>query len=71
MIQMPHEDPLVVTLKISNYLVKMVLMDGGSMVEIMFYNTFKQIGLLDEEIIPVSTPFTRFDGGVDGPNGKN
>lgn len=40
-IQMPHKDPLVVTLKISNCLVKKVLVDGGNAVEITLYSTFK------------------------------
>lgn len=61
-IQMPHEDPLVITLKITNYLVRKALMDGGSVVEIMFKGIFQKIGLLDEEIISITTPLLGFNG---------
>lgn len=47
---MPHKNPLVVTLKIENCLVKRVLVDGGSVVEVMFYGTFKQVWLPNKEI---------------------
>lgn len=59
-IQMPHEDPLVITLKVANCIIKRVLMDGGSVVNVMFYSTFQQIGLPDEEIVPVTTPSVGF-----------
>lgn len=53
---------MVVMVKISNCLVRRVLIDRGSAVEIMFYTTFKQIGLPNEEIVLVSTLLVGFDG---------
>lgn len=61
-IQIPHEDPLVVTIKISNCLVKRILVDKGSAVKVMFYSTFIQIGLPNKEIVPALTPLIGFDG---------
>lgn len=59
--QMPHKDPLVITLKIANCLVERILVDRCSTVEIMSYSAFRQIELLDEEILPMATPLVGFD----------
>ena len=41
----PHDDALVVTLRISGYDVKKVMIDQGSAVEIMHPNLFKGLNL--------------------------
>ena len=41
----PHDDALVVTLRIMVYDVKKVLVDQGSAVEIMYPNLYKGLGL--------------------------
>ena len=41
----PHDDALVVTLRIGGYDVKRVLVDQGSGVEIMYPNLYKGINL--------------------------
>lgn len=43
---MPHEDSVVITLKIMNCLVNGVLIDRGSVVEIIFYNTLGKLDYL-------------------------
>ena len=41
----PHDDALVVTLRIGGYDVKRVLVDQGSVVEIMYPNLYKGLNL--------------------------
>ena len=43
-IHYPHDDPLVVTLIIANYVVKRVLIDTGSSSDILFKSAFDQLG---------------------------
>ena len=44
----PHNDALVVTLRIEGYDVKRVLIDQGSAVEIMYPNLYKRLNLKPE-----------------------
>ena len=44
-IQMPHNDALVVTLRVKEFVVKRILIDQRSSVEIMYYDAFKQLKL--------------------------
>ena len=44
-VQHPHSDPLVIQLWIHNYDVKRILVDTGSLVEVMYYDLFKQLKL--------------------------
>lgn len=61
-----HNDPLVVTMaialpehedeeekpKVLPWEMPKILIDGGSIVEILFYETFKQMSLKDKCLIP-------------------
>lgn len=62
MIQFPHDDPLVISLQVMNCMVKCVLVDTGSSVEVLFAYAFDQMGFSREDIIPMSTPPVGFDG---------
>ena len=42
-VQHPHSDPLVIQLRMNGYDVKMILVDTGSSVEVMYYDLFKQL----------------------------
>ena len=44
-IHLPHDDPLVVTLVIANFSVKRVLIDTSSSLDILFAETFDQLGI--------------------------
>ena len=46
----PHDDALVVTLRISGYNVKRVMIDQGSAVEIMYPNLYKGLNLKPESL---------------------
>ena len=57
----PHDDALVVTLKIGVYDVKKVLVDQGSGVEIMYPNLFKRLKLRPEDLACYNSPLIEFD----------
>ena len=44
-VELPHNDPLVLTLKLQNFLVQRVLVDSGSLSEILYYDCFKKLKL--------------------------
>ena len=46
----PHDDALVVTLRISGYNVKRVMIDQGSAVEIMYPDLYKGLNLKPESL---------------------
>ena len=51
----PHDDALVVTLRIGRYDVKRVMVDQGSAAEIMYPDLFKGLGLKPEDLDRKST----------------
>lgn len=53
-LQLPHNDPLILTLSIGECEVRRALIDSGSSVDIMFYRAFEQLGRAQQDIIPVS-----------------
>ena len=58
----PHDDPLVVTLKIGGYDVKRVLVDQDSAVEIMYPNLYKGLNLKLEDLTAYDSPLVSFEG---------
>jgi len=59
----PHDDePIVVTLQIFNWDVKRVLIDPGSLVDILYYDAFEKIGLDPEQLQPFKGTFAGFTG---------
>ena len=65
----PHDDVLVITLRIGGYDVKRVIMDGGSAAEVMYPNLYKGLGLKSEDLTPYSSPLMTFDGKLIVPKG--
>ncbi|XP_023880576.1 uncharacterized protein LOC111992960 [Quercus suber] len=61
---LPHDDALVVSLKIRGYDVKRVMVDQGSGVEIMYLDLYKGLNLKLEDLMPYSFPLVSFDGKV-------
>ncbi|XP_028058578.1 uncharacterized protein LOC114262422 [Camellia sinensis] len=55
-IQTPHNDTLVVTLRVKDYDIKRILIDRGSSVKIMYYDAFKQMKLEDKDLAPATSP---------------
>ena len=65
----PHDDALVITLRIGGYDVKRVMINDGSGVEIMYPNIYKGLKLRLEDLTPYSSLLMSFDGKTVMPNG--
>ncbi|XP_030936563.1 uncharacterized protein LOC115961781 [Quercus lobata] len=65
-----HDDALVVTLRICGYDVKMVMIDQGSRVEIMYPNLYKGLNLKLENLIAYSSLLVGFEGKMVIPKGQ-
>ena len=58
----PHDDAIVITLAIANYMTRGVLIDNGSSANILYYPTFQQIRINKELLRPMNVPLIRFGG---------
>ncbi|XP_030936214.1 uncharacterized protein LOC115961358 [Quercus lobata] len=58
----PHEDALVVTLRIGGYEVRRVMVDQGSAVDVMYPNLYKGLGLKPEDLTTYNSPLISFEG---------
>ena len=65
----PHDDALVVTLRIGGYDVKRVLVDQGSGAEIMYPDLYKGLNLRLEDLEKYDLPLVGFDGRTVIPHG--
>ena len=66
----PHDDALVVTLRIDGYDVKRVMIDQGNAVEIMYPGLYKGLGLKPENLIAYNSPLVSFEGKMVVPKGQ-
>ena len=66
----PHDDALVITLRIGGYDVKRVMVDQGSAAEIMYLDLYKELSLRAEDLTPYSSPLVSFEGKVIIPKGQ-
>jgi hypothetical protein len=69
-VQLPHNDPLVVTLRIGNYDVQRVLIDQGSFAEVMYQDLYEKLGLGEAELSSFTTPIFGFSREPTVPLGK-
>ena len=60
----PHDDALVITLRIGGYDVKRVMVDQGSVAKIMYPDLYKGLSLRAENLTPYSSPLVSFEGKV-------
>ena len=60
----PHDDALVITLRIGGYDVNRVMVDQGSAAEIMYPNLYKGLNLRVEDLTPYSSPLVSFEGKI-------
>ena len=58
----PHDDVLVVTLRIGGYNMRRVLVDQGSVVEIMYPDLYKGLNLKSEDLTAYDFPLVSFEG---------
>ena len=66
----PHDDALVITLRIGGYDVKRVMVDQGSAAEIMYPDLYKGLSLRAEDLTPYSSPLVSYEGKVIIPKGQ-
>ena len=66
----PHDDALVITLRIGGYDVKRVMVDQGSAAEIMYPDLFKGLNLRTEDLTPYNSPLVSFEGKIIIPKGQ-
>ena len=66
----PYDDALVVTLRIGGYDVKMVMIDQGNGVEIMYPDLYKGLNLKPEKLTAYNSPLVSFEGKMVIPNGQ-
>ncbi|XP_065626606.1 uncharacterized protein LOC136066358 [Quercus suber] len=66
----PHDDALVVTLRIGRYDVKRVMVDQGSAVEIMYPDLYKGLNLKLDNLTPYCSPLVSFEGRMVTPKGQ-
>ena len=66
----PHDDALVITLRIGGYDVKRVMVDQGSAVEIMYPDLYKGLGLKPQDLTPYNSPLFSFEGRAVTPKGQ-
>lgn len=69
-VQLPHNDPLVVTLRIGNFNVKRVLIDQGSFAEVMYQDLYEKLGLGESDLTSFTSPVFDFLGESIAPQGK-
>ena len=58
----PHDDAIVVSLRVKDYNMHRVLVDNGSLANILYYPTFQQMRIDREQLIPVNAPLVGFRG---------
>ena len=66
----PHDNTLVITLKIEGYDMKRVMVDQGSGIEIMYPNLYKGLNLRLEDLTTYDSPLVSFDEKVFIPRGQ-
>ena len=66
----PHDEALVVTLRIGGYDVKRVMIDQGSAAEIIYPDLYKGLGLKLENLTVYSSPLVSFEGKMVVPKGQ-
>ena len=66
----PHDDALVVTLRIGGYNIKRVMIDQGSEAEIMYPDLYKGLNLKPKNLTAYSSPLVSFEGKIVIPKGQ-
>ena len=60
----PHDDALMITLRIGGYDVKRVMVDQGSAAKIMYPDLYKGLNLKAKDLTPYSSPLVSFEGKI-------
>jgi len=57
-----QDDPMVITVEIENYAVKIVQIDQGSSIDILYWETYQKLQLPDTAMVPYDEPIYGFSG---------
>ncbi|XP_058208127.1 uncharacterized protein LOC131321138 [Rhododendron vialii] len=60
--QVPHDDPLVITIVMANYFMRIVLIDSGSSADILYLHAYDQLKVRRERLRPLISPLVGFAG---------
>ena len=66
----PHDDALVVMLRIGGYDMRRVLVDQGNAIEIMYPDLYKGLNLRSEDLTAYESPLISFEGKTVIPKGQ-
>ena len=66
----PHDDALVITLRIGGYDMRRVMVDQGSDAEIMYLDLYNGLNLRPENLTAYDSPLVSFNGKVVIPRGQ-
>ena len=66
----PHNNALVVTLRIGGYDVRRVLVDQGRAVEVIYPDLYKELNLKLEDLTAYDSPLVSFEGKTVTPRGQ-
>ena len=58
----PHDDALVVSVRVGDYNMHRMLVDNGSSADILYYPAFQQIGINRAQLTPSNAPQVGFGG---------
>ena len=58
----PHNNALVINLTIVDFNTRWVLVDNGSLTDILYYPAFQQMRISRERLTPADTPLVGFGG---------
>ena len=58
----PHDDALVVSIRVEDYNMHRLLIDNGSSADILYYSAFQQMGIGRERLILMNAPLVGFGG---------
>ena len=61
-IRQPHDDPLVIMLRIEEYNIHQILIDNRSSIDILYMPTFQKMMILKEQLRPFTSPLVSFTG---------
>ena len=68
-VKQPHDDPLVIMLMIEGFNTRRVLVDNGSLVDIIYLSTFQQLKVDPKRLLPFESPLISFSGDKVYPQG--
>ncbi|GAV71738.1 hypothetical protein CFOL_v3_15228 [Cephalotus follicularis] len=69
-VRLPHDDPTVVTLMVELFTMKRILIDSGSLADILYKHTFDQLRIPVDQLKPMKTPLVGFAGEMVNPLGS-